>query len=234
MLELTVPMQFIIGENAVMTLLDDMEDFRERMTKAETSLVVVGGADDKLVVSNLKKRLDCLTQSMVDRCVADEIFAFLSNVLINYLDEIAALDHPKVTIISADLCQLSDPLATPKPKKKASKKRSAQVAFAEHGTPLTAPNGVHLTTTPILKPPPKRKRPQSKLKLPLLTPERGQHLAVPNSSMNDFLTPPPQPPISPNMCPGGVTPADSPALRQLASKFLLTSGSCATFSGIKH
>lgn len=65
----------------MMTSLDDIEDFRERMTKSVTSLVMVGGADDRLVVSNTKKRLECLTQSMVDRCVANEIYSFLSMLL---------------------------------------------------------------------------------------------------------------------------------------------------------
>lgn len=87
LLELTIPIQFIIGENSVMTSIDEIEEFRERITKAETSLIVVGGADDKLVVSNLKKRIECLTQSMVDRCVADEIFVFLSSVLFHFSDD---------------------------------------------------------------------------------------------------------------------------------------------------
>ena len=82
-LELSCPIQFIIGENSVLTPLDDIEDFRERMTRSETNLIVVGGADDKLVVSNVKKRLECLTQSMVDRCIVDEIYEFLSPILMN-------------------------------------------------------------------------------------------------------------------------------------------------------
>ncbi|OTF82372.1 hypothetical protein BLA29_003831, partial [Euroglyphus maynei] len=86
-LELSCPIQFVIGENSVLTPLDDMEDFRERMTRAETNLIVVGGADDKLVVSNVKKRLECLTQSMVDRCIVDEIHDFLSPILMNYNED---------------------------------------------------------------------------------------------------------------------------------------------------
>lgn len=86
-LELSCPIQFIIGENSVLTPLDDIEDFRERMTRSETNLIVVGGADDKLVVSNIKKRLECLTQSMVDRCIVDEIYEFLSPILMNYNED---------------------------------------------------------------------------------------------------------------------------------------------------
>lgn len=58
-----------------------MEDFRERITKAETGLVVVGGCNDRLIVTGAKKRTDGITQGMVDRCVADEIYEFVSCVL---------------------------------------------------------------------------------------------------------------------------------------------------------
>jgi len=64
-----------------MATLDDMEDFRERITKTETGLVVVGGANDRLIVSSSKKKFDGITQAMVDRCIADEIYDFVSSVL---------------------------------------------------------------------------------------------------------------------------------------------------------
>ncbi|KAI7685341.1 hypothetical protein SSS_10543 [Sarcoptes scabiei] len=86
-LELCCPMQFIVGENSILSPLDEIEDFREKICKTETSLIVVGGADDNLVISNTKKRLECLTQSMVDRCVADEIYDFLSPIMIRYTEE---------------------------------------------------------------------------------------------------------------------------------------------------
>ena len=47
---------------------DDVEDMRERM-KGETGLVIVGGADDGLRVCKKKKKLEGITQSMVDRCI---------------------------------------------------------------------------------------------------------------------------------------------------------------------
>lgn len=37
--------------------------------KVETSLVVVGAADDQLRISKTKKKLDGITQSMVDKCI---------------------------------------------------------------------------------------------------------------------------------------------------------------------
>ena len=81
LLETTVPTLFVIGQNSTMATLDDMEDFRERITKTETGLVVVGGANDRLLISSSKKKFDGITQAMVDRCIADEIYDFVSNVL---------------------------------------------------------------------------------------------------------------------------------------------------------
>jgi hypothetical protein len=64
-----------------MATLDDMEDFRERITKTETGLIVVGGANDRLIISSSKKKFEGITQAMVDRCIADEIYEFVSGVL---------------------------------------------------------------------------------------------------------------------------------------------------------
>lgn len=77
LLETRVPTLFIIGQNSTMCTLDDMEDFRERITKTETGLVVVGGANDRLIVCDKKKNHNSITQSMVDKCIADEIYDFL-------------------------------------------------------------------------------------------------------------------------------------------------------------
>ncbi|XP_074598500.1 KAT8 regulatory NSL complex subunit 3-like [Brevipalpus obovatus] len=81
LLDTTVATLFIIGQNSTMSSIDDMEDFRERMTKAETGLVIVGGANDNLVVSQTKQRFEGITQSIVDRCIADEIYDFIRHVL---------------------------------------------------------------------------------------------------------------------------------------------------------
>ena len=45
-----------------------VEDIRERM-RVETGLVVVGSADDQLRVGKTKKRMEGVTQSMIDRCI---------------------------------------------------------------------------------------------------------------------------------------------------------------------
>ena len=80
LLDMRTSTLFLIGENATQTRADDLEDIRERM-RAETSLVVVGGADDKLRLCKNKKVTEGITQSMVDRCIADEIYHFISYVL---------------------------------------------------------------------------------------------------------------------------------------------------------
>src|SRR5688500_9667724 len=64
-----------------MATLDDMEDFRERITRTETGLVVVGGANDRLIISSSKKKFEGITQAMVDRCIADEIHEFVSVII---------------------------------------------------------------------------------------------------------------------------------------------------------
>ncbi|XP_059148719.1 KAT8 regulatory NSL complex subunit 3-like [Physella acuta] len=74
------PTLFIVGHNASSSQLDTIEDIRERL-RVETGLVLVGGADDQLRMCQSKKRSCGVTQAMVDRCILDEVFQFLGNVL---------------------------------------------------------------------------------------------------------------------------------------------------------
>ncbi|XP_067144031.1 KAT8 regulatory NSL complex subunit 3 isoform X3 [Centruroides vittatus] len=80
LLDSTTPSLFVIGQNSNMCMIDDIEDFREHM-RAESGLVVVGGADDALRISQIKKKLEGITQVMVDRCLLDEIGDYLESVL---------------------------------------------------------------------------------------------------------------------------------------------------------
>uniref|UniRef100_T1IM69 KAT8 regulatory NSL complex subunit 3 n=1 Tax=Strigamia maritima TaxID=126957 RepID=T1IM69_STRMM len=80
LLECRVPILFFIGQNANLCRQDDLEEMREHM-RCETSLVVIGGADDNLRLSHAKKKLEGVTTSMVDRCLLDEISNFLGPVL---------------------------------------------------------------------------------------------------------------------------------------------------------
>merc|ERR1719219_1907609 len=60
---------------------DDVEDIRERMS-VETGLVIVGGADDQLRLTNKKKKSELVTQGIVDRFIIDQIRNFLVSVLV--------------------------------------------------------------------------------------------------------------------------------------------------------
>ena len=67
-LEIKTPTMFVVGQHANTCCVDDVEDLREKM-KADNSLIVVGGADDHLRVTKSKKKLEGITQNMVDRCI---------------------------------------------------------------------------------------------------------------------------------------------------------------------
>jgi len=81
LMDIRCPVMFIIGQNATLVRPDDLEELREKML-VETSLVVVGTADDYLRISTSKKVLEGITQSMVDRCVLDEIGDFIGSILL--------------------------------------------------------------------------------------------------------------------------------------------------------
>jgi len=66
LLDNTTPTLFVIGQHSNKCTTDDMEDVRERL-KQETSLIVIGGADDCLRMCHSRKKIEGLTQSMVDK-----------------------------------------------------------------------------------------------------------------------------------------------------------------------
>lgn len=81
LMDIRCPIMFIIGQNATLVRADDLEDLRQRV-QVQTSLVVVGTADDHLRISTTKKVLEGITQSMVDKCILDEIGDFIGSILL--------------------------------------------------------------------------------------------------------------------------------------------------------
>lgn len=79
-LELSTPTLFLVGQNASRCSEEEIEYFREKLT-APTSTVIVGAADDYLRVSKTKRRLEGVTQEMVDNMVVDEIADFATKCL---------------------------------------------------------------------------------------------------------------------------------------------------------
>lgn len=78
MLDMSIPILFVVGQMASTATLDALERLRESMGRSDTSLVVVGGANDKLVMCYKKKMQEGMTQYHVDKSVAEEIYEFVS------------------------------------------------------------------------------------------------------------------------------------------------------------
>jgi len=86
MLDMNIPILFVVGQMSSTVALDALERLRESMMRSDTGLVVVGGANDKLIVSYKKKLNDGITQYHVDKSIADEIYDFVNSVNIQHPD----------------------------------------------------------------------------------------------------------------------------------------------------
>lgn len=79
-LEMNIPILFVVGQMASTTTLAALERLRESIPRSDTGLVVVGGANDKLLVCYKKKINDGITQYHVDKSIADEIYEFINSI----------------------------------------------------------------------------------------------------------------------------------------------------------
>lgn len=86
MLDMNIPILFVVGQMASTATLDALERLRESMSRSDTGLVVVGGANDKLIVSYRKKLYEGITQYHVDKSIADEMYEFVNSINMQYPD----------------------------------------------------------------------------------------------------------------------------------------------------
>lgn len=78
--ETSTPTMFIIGQNAARCSEEEVENFKEKIS-VPTSTVIVGSADDYLRMDKTKRRLEGVTQEMVDNMIVDEISEFATKCL---------------------------------------------------------------------------------------------------------------------------------------------------------
>lgn len=78
--ETSTPTMFIVGQNSARCSEEELETFKEKIS-VPTSTVIVGSADDYLRMSKSKRRLEGVTQEMVDNMIIDEIAEFATNCM---------------------------------------------------------------------------------------------------------------------------------------------------------
>ena len=62
-MDCSAPILFVVGEHAQTCPIDDFENMREKM-RAENSLIVISGANDKLNINFKTKKERSITQSI--------------------------------------------------------------------------------------------------------------------------------------------------------------------------
>lgn len=97
-LSVQVPVLFIVGQNAAKSSPEEIETLRERM-QSNTSMVVVGSADDALRVGKTKRKIEGVTQAMIDNMIMDEIAEFATSSLENPTKVKPTLYHTPSRII---------------------------------------------------------------------------------------------------------------------------------------
>ncbi|XP_050395234.2 KAT8 regulatory NSL complex subunit 3 [Patella vulgata] len=94
LLDTKIPTYFVVGQNANTCILDDLDYLRERM-RAETGLLVIGGADDQLRMSRAKKKQEGVTQAILDRKITENMCEFLGNILTRSSTLIEPVEMPE-------------------------------------------------------------------------------------------------------------------------------------------
>lgn len=79
-LGLECPTVFVTGQLSIFSPVLDMEELRVKL-KCKTNHILVGGANDELVMNHSTKMKEAVTQKLVDRCVLEEIGNFLKDIL---------------------------------------------------------------------------------------------------------------------------------------------------------
>nr|CAD7207426.1 unnamed protein product [Timema douglasi] len=156
LLDMHAPTLFVIGQMATTARCEDIEDLRERM-RVETGLVVVGSADDRLRVTKSRKMKDGLTQSMIDRCILDEIGDFLGSILMRpHPAPVRPVYTPpspaplQRTVVRGE--RVNKIPSTPSDTPESSEPSSPAAKRSRPGTPVNVPSSVVSTTASPSKP----------------------------------------------------------------------------------
>ncbi|XP_042873159.1 KAT8 regulatory NSL complex subunit 3-like isoform X2 [Penaeus japonicus] len=159
LLDIRTPTLFVIGEKASNVTVDDMEDIRMRL-RVETGLVVVGGADSHLRLSCQKRHMEGVTQSMVDRCIVDEIGDFLSHLLSESSGSSSSVYSPcpshshhvtssTVYPHSSITSSFTNPLPPKSQRKEGTRKRKTSTGSSLDGSAPPSPAKISRPSTPI-------------------------------------------------------------------------------------
>ncbi|XP_071522490.1 uncharacterized protein Rcd1 isoform X3 [Panulirus ornatus] len=160
LLDCRTPTLFIIGEKAANVSVDDIEDLRVHL-RVETGLVVVGGADSHLRLSCQKRHFEGVTQSMVDRCIVDEIGDFLCHLLsennggcntssystcpsqTHHVTSSAVFPHTSLS------SSFTNPLPPKSQRKEGTRKRKTSTGSSMDGSAPPSPAKISRPSTPI-------------------------------------------------------------------------------------
>ncbi|XP_028414974.1 KAT8 regulatory NSL complex subunit 3-like isoform X2 [Dendronephthya gigantea] len=96
-LENKTPTMFVFGSLSTSCSLPDIEEFRRKLM-SDTSLLVIGGADDQLRLTSAKRKMERVTQSVVDRRIMDDIGEFLNHAVSSMNDD----SHPRLNYFDFD------------------------------------------------------------------------------------------------------------------------------------